>query len=161
MPESSILWRMNRRNNRRTRPDAIRALTIALALFVVPLGAAVVFGQKGGEDETGPYLVVDGWMKPFARPGYIQASQGGVFAESANRIFVVNRGELELPPTLPTAFNGAWGSTGQKASDATADSAVSTLACRINRSSIPPVTTFESRASQARLRAEVSDSCAG
>jgi DNA-binding beta-propeller fold protein YncE len=110
---------MNWRHNRRTRPDAIRALTIALALFAVPLGAAVLFGQKGGEDETGPYRVVDGWMKAFARPGYIQASQGGVFAESANRIFVVNRGELKLPPTLPTAFNGAWGSTGQKASEAT------------------------------------------
>ena len=63
--------------------------------------------QKGGEDETGPYLVADNWMKPFARPGYIQGSQGGVFAESPNRIFVLNRGELKLPAKLPDAFNGA------------------------------------------------------
>jgi len=74
--------------------------------------------QKGGEDETGPYSVVDKWMKPFARSGYIQGSQGGVFAESANRIFVLNRGELKLPETLPEGFNGAWGSLGQQATNA-------------------------------------------
>jgi DNA-binding beta-propeller fold protein YncE len=67
--------------------------------------------QKGGEDITGPYDVVDGWVKPFAKPGYIQGSQGGVFAESPNRIFVLNRGELKLPDKLPEfGFNGAWGS---------------------------------------------------
>src|SRR5258705_5311064 len=75
--------------------------------------------KKGGEDETGPYVNVDNWMKPFARPGYIQGSQGGVFAESANRIFVLNRGELKLPATLPDTFNGSWGSLGQQATQGT------------------------------------------
>jgi DNA-binding beta-propeller fold protein YncE len=80
---------------------------------LVWLAAAVSLSaqtQKGGEDITGPYDVVDGWMKPFAQPGYIQGSQGGVFAESPNRIFVLNRGELKLPDKLPEfGFNGAWG----------------------------------------------------
>ena len=98
----------------------MRTALVALAA-IVTIGAssgALSSGgrpQKGGEDETGPYTLVSDWMKPFARPGYIQGSQGGVFAESPNRIFVANRGELKLPATLPPGFNGAWGSLGQQA----------------------------------------------
>ena len=99
----------------------MRLLCIALLLTAPALGCAVARSEKGGEDETGPYVVVDTWMKPFAQPGYIQGSQGGVLAESADRIFVLNRGELKLPDKLPDAFNGAWGSLGQKASDARAE----------------------------------------
>ena len=96
----------------------MRSIGVVFAAVVVlsPVTASV---QKGGEDETGPYLVVDKWMQPFAQPGYIQGSQAGVFAESPDRIFVLNRGELKLPDTLPTDFNGAWGSTGQRATLAT------------------------------------------
>jgi DNA-binding beta-propeller fold protein YncE len=104
------------------RRDAMRAMTLVLVLAIAPVeGALGPRGQKGGEDETGPYVVVENWMKPFARPGYSQGSQGGVFAESADRIFVLNRGELKLPATLPPGFNGAWGSTGQKATEAAAE----------------------------------------
>ena len=71
--------------------------------------------QKGGEEETGPYDVVANFPAPFARTGYTQGSQGGVFAESPNRIFLLNRGELKLPEKLPNNFNGAWGSLGQQA----------------------------------------------
>ena len=71
--------------------------------------------QKGGEDETGPYDVSTKWPAPFARAGYVQGSQGGVFAETPNRIFLANRGELKLPEKLPSNFNGAWGSLGQAA----------------------------------------------
>lgn len=71
--------------------------------------------QKGGEEETGPYEVVSKWPQPFARQGYIQGSQGGVFAESPNRIFMANRGEIKLPDKLPNNFNGAWGSFGTPA----------------------------------------------
>ena len=92
------------------------ALAVLVAIGAMPAAALL---QKGGEDETGPYLVVDKWMKPFAKPGYIQGSQGGVFAESPNRIFVLNRGELKLPEKLPDTFNGAWGSLGQQATQAT------------------------------------------
>src|SRR5213593_3760306 len=79
------------------------------------LGVLSSNSQKGGEEETGPYEVVDKWPQPFARQGYIQGSQGGVFAESPNRIILLNRGELKLPDKLPAAFNGAWGSLGQPA----------------------------------------------
>ncbi|PYR96074.1 MAG: hypothetical protein DMG12_27170, partial [Acidobacteria bacterium] len=79
------------------------------------LGRLSSNSQKGGEDETGPYEVVAKWPQPFARQGYIQGSQGGVFAESPNRIFMANRGELKLPDKLPNNFNGAWGSVGSPA----------------------------------------------
>ena len=96
----------------------MRKLLLAVAA-VVGLGllsAPAELQQKGGEgDETGPYDVVDKWPQPFARPGYIQGSQGGVFAESANRIFMANRGEPKLPDKLPNNFNGAWGSLGSQA----------------------------------------------
>ena len=89
------------------------ALAVAFGLAMISLPALAQ--PKGGEEETGPYEVVAKWPQPFARPGYIQGSQGGVFAETPNRIFIVNRGELKLPEKLPNNFNGAWGSTGQQA----------------------------------------------
>ena len=79
------------------------------------LGVLSSNSQKGGEEETGPYEVVPKWPQPFARQGYIQGSQGGVFAETPNRIFIANRGEIKLPEKLPNNFNGAWGSFGTPA----------------------------------------------
>ena len=106
----------------------------ALALVVVfgfgLLSAPALLQQKGGGDETGVYDVVSNWPQPFARQGYIQGSQGGVFAESPNRIFVANRGEVKLPkrspdsPVLgPMAFNGSFGSLGMRATTATSGAA--------------------------------------
>src|SRR6202163_4691413 len=69
-------------------------------------------GVHGGEDETGPYDLVRNWPHPFARSGYISGSQGGVFAESPDRIFLLNRGELKLPDRVPADFTGAWGFLG-------------------------------------------------
>jgi hypothetical protein len=63
-------------------------------------------------DETGPYEVVPNWPQQLARPGYALGSQGGVFAESPNRIILVNRGEIKLPDKLPNNFTGAYGSIG-------------------------------------------------
>src|SRR5437016_13444089 len=76
------------------------------------LGLLSSNSQKGGEDETGPYEVVAKWPQPFARPGYIQGSQGGVFAESPNRIFMANRRAPKAPGKLPNNLNGARGSLG-------------------------------------------------
>src|SRR6185436_17956302 len=59
--------------------------------------------------------VVANWPQPlsFAKPGYIWGSTGGIFAETPNRIFIANRGELKLPATLPPGFTGFWGSIEQ------------------------------------------------
>ena len=62
-----------------------------LALIAVALSA---FPQKGGENETGPYDVVTNWPQNVCGDGYQIGSVGGVWAESADRVFVYARGCL-------------------------------------------------------------------
>jgi streptogramin lyase len=63
-------------------------------------GFAAVPGEKGGWDLTGPYDVVRDWPKPMSQlPGHDAWTWGsveGVFAESPNRVFIFQRGELPL-----------------------------------------------------------------
>jgi DNA-binding beta-propeller fold protein YncE len=95
-----------------TRAFAFGAL---LLVITFALSASASLQQKGGEEETGPYDVVDKWPTPWARPGYIWGSQPGIFAESPNRIFIAARGELKLPEPVGRGFNGIWGSLGERA----------------------------------------------
>jgi sugar lactone lactonase YvrE len=96
---------------RRTSFGRLWVLTaLVLWISVTPIASSQ---QKGGEDETGPYDVVEGWPTSWAQAGFVPGSQPGVFAESPNRIFVAARGELKLPEKLPPAFSGTWGSLGQ------------------------------------------------
>src|SRR5215831_3607665 len=59
---------------------------------------AAVAGQKGGQDIFGAYEVVQNWPKPISSlPGNEKWTWGagqGVFAESPNRVFILQRGEL-------------------------------------------------------------------
>jgi hypothetical protein len=68
--------------------------------------AAVFPGRRGGQDTFGHYAVVPDWPRPLAQlPEHAQWTWGAtqsVFAESADRVFVLQRGELprlERPPT--------------------------------------------------------------
>ena len=94
------------------------ALLAAIGVGYVALAAPQ---EKGGDDRTGPYDVAQGWPQPlsFAKPGYIWGSTGGIFAETPNRIFIANRGELKLPATLPPGFTGFWGSFNEQATTPT------------------------------------------
>ena len=97
------------------RKNVLRLLTTAMVLamawalvWVLPravhgqakpgYGFAAVPGEKGGWDLTGPYQVAPGWPKPMSQlPGHEKWGWGaveGVFAESPNRIFIAQRGEL-------------------------------------------------------------------
>ena len=89
----------------------MRRYGLPLVLLLSLVSTLALARQKGGEDETGEYIPASGWPAPFARPGYIQGVQTGIFAESPNRIFIMNRGELKLPDKLPARFNGSWGSS--------------------------------------------------
>ena len=87
-------------------PSALRRL-LAASLFAVIAStphAALMQQQKGGEEETGPYDIVENWPQPWSKAGYIWGSQPGVFAESPNRIFIASRGEIKLP--APGAVDG-------------------------------------------------------
>ena len=68
--------------------------------------------ERGGFDVSGPYQVAPNWpKKTWPAPGYIWGSQGGVFPESADRVFLVSRGEIELPKDVRIGpnFPGNWG----------------------------------------------------
>ena len=59
---------------------------------------AAVPGEKGGQDIFGAYEVVPNWPKPLTSlPGHEKWTWGAgqsVFAESPNRVFILQRGEL-------------------------------------------------------------------
>ena len=72
------------------------------------IGFAAVAGERGGQDPTGPYEVVADWPKPMSQlPGHEKWTWGamqGVFAESPDRVFILQRGELpqlERPQEVP------------------------------------------------------------
>ncbi|MBI4887494.1 MAG: hypothetical protein HY824_10400 [Acidobacteria bacterium] len=68
--------------------------------------------ERGGFDISGPYQVDPNWpKKTWPAPGYIWGSQGGVFPESADKVFLVSRGEIELPKDVRIGpnFPGNWG----------------------------------------------------
>ena len=98
-----------------------RTATIVLALAVglaagIPLGgrlmpapagaatgtASAVVDAIGAEDVSGPYEVVPGWPKDLSTlPGHEKWTFGGargIFAESPNRVYLLNGGEL---PNIP------------------------------------------------------------
>jgi hypothetical protein len=61
--------------------------------------------EKGGQEEFGPYELVDNWPQPLEdgpdgikHEGWTWGSVGAVFAETPDRIWIAQRGELPLPP---------------------------------------------------------------
>jgi sugar lactone lactonase YvrE len=66
-----------------------------LLLLMAGLALAAAAQQKGGEDETGPYEVVPNWPQPLHNDGWTWGSTAAVWAESPDRVFVFQRGELE------------------------------------------------------------------
>jgi len=93
------------------------AMVALVALFPSPAslqqGPAPRFvEQRGGFDISGPYDVDPNWpKKTWPAPGYIWGSQSGVYPESADRVFLASRGEIELPKDVKIApnFPGNWG----------------------------------------------------
>ena len=64
-------------------------------------GFAAIPGEKGGQDLFGAYEPVVGWPKPMSEslPGHENWTWGsaeGIFPESPDRVFLVQRGELPV-----------------------------------------------------------------
>ena len=60
--------------------------------------------EKGGQEEFGPYELVENWPMPLpdeadgiSHDGWTWGSVGAVYAESPDRIWIAQRGELPLP----------------------------------------------------------------
>ena len=68
-----------------------------------PSGGAAA-QEKGGQEEFGPYELVENWPQPLPdgpdgvkHEGWTWGSVGAVFAETPDRIWIAQRGELPLP----------------------------------------------------------------
>lgn len=88
--------------------------------MVARLGAIalLVFGQSVQAQDTGvigpsPYnFTTESWMQPFAQDGFTWGGNSGVYVESQDRIFFLQRGETELPDPLPSEYTSFAGSLG-------------------------------------------------
>ena len=85
----------------------VLAVVVAAGLLTGPVSL-----QDLGPTGPSPYDVVGGWMKPFASEGFAWGGNSDVFAESPDRIFVVQRGETRLPDPVQPGFAGFAGSIG-------------------------------------------------
>jgi hypothetical protein len=74
--------------------------------------------EKGGGDETGAYDVVPGWLKPPNPEGWVPGPITAIFAESPDRVFLIERGELPLPEKVKPGPGAMFGATGRSASGA-------------------------------------------
>lgn len=86
-----------------------------LAALSGALLCASAGGQPGnarGPIGESPYEIVSGWHKPFQAPGFAFGGNSGVWAESADRILIAQRGETVLPHPVPEDFPGFAGALG-------------------------------------------------
>jgi hypothetical protein len=97
---------------------------LSLIIGVALACAGTLVGQeKGGGDESGAYEVVHNWLKPLPdHEGWVAAPVTAIFAESPDRVFLVQRGELPRPEgrrggAPPTLF----ATPGRSATSAVAD----------------------------------------
>ena len=89
-----------------------KSVLVLVAVVAGGLCAAPALLQDLGPRGPSPYEVVDGWLKPFADDGFAWGGNSGVFPESPDRSFVVQRGETRLPDPVPPVFAGFVGSIG-------------------------------------------------
>ena len=90
------------------KPLALTASLLTILAVTPAMRAQSV--PPEGPIGPGPYNVLRGWQKPFAGPGYAFGGNSGVFAESPDRIFILQRGEFKLPDPLPAEYGGFAGS---------------------------------------------------
>jgi len=71
---------------------------------VATAAAPAVTAEKGGQEEFGPYELVENWPQPLPdgadgvkHEGWTWGSVGAVYAETPDRIWIAQRGELPLP----------------------------------------------------------------
>ena len=88
------------------------AVRILLAVAMGGILTSHASAQDLGPAVPAPYEAVEGWLEPFAGEGFAFGGNSGVFPESPDRIFVLQRGETRLPDPVPDGFDGYAGSIG-------------------------------------------------
>ena len=80
------------------------ASAVVMVVAVVALTPAAIEQDKGGQEEFGHYEVVPNWPQPLpdgpdgiTHDGWTWGSVGAVYAETPDRIWIAQRGELPLP----------------------------------------------------------------
>ena len=85
----------------------MRTLKVAFVMLfaLAALTPAAIEQEKGGQEEFGPYEPVPNWPQPLpdgpdgvTHDGWTWGSVGAVYAETPDRIWIAQRGELPLPP---------------------------------------------------------------
>ena len=81
-----------------------RFLLMLLMGVVLPAAVATSMQERGGQEEFGPYELVENWPLPLPdeadgvkHEGWTWGSVGAVYAETPDRIWIAQRGELPLP----------------------------------------------------------------
>ena len=90
----------------------ISSLLLASLWALYPSAAlpAEVLHPPGPTHGDNPYSVVKDWLQPFAPPGFVWGSHPGLFVESKDRIFIIQRGQLHIPDPKPAGFTNFYGS---------------------------------------------------
>ena len=81
-----------------------RFLLMLLMGVALPAAVATSMQERGGQEEFGPYELVENWPLPLPdeadgvkHEGWTWGSTGAVYAETPDRIWIAQRGELPLP----------------------------------------------------------------
>jgi len=94
----------------------MRKITQLVAISLATLLSFSSFAQPQGNARgpigPSPYDIVSLWHKPFAERGFAFGGNSGVWAESADRIIIAQRGETVLPYPIPDDFLGFAGDMG-------------------------------------------------
>lgn len=57
-----------------------------------------------------PFQVEENWLEPFSGKGFVWGSHPGIWVESEDRVFIIQRGELKIPTPKPEGFTNFYGS---------------------------------------------------
>ncbi|MEQ8408306.1 MAG: hypothetical protein RKH07_08530 [Gammaproteobacteria bacterium] len=91
----------------------LRASLLALTVATTSLGASLSWSQNArGPIGESPYDVIPLWADVFQEDGFAFGGNSGIWAESADRIIIAQRGETILPHPVPDDFLGFAGDLG-------------------------------------------------
>lgn len=91
----------------------MKIMQFGAGLMLGGMLAGLALAQDRGPIGPSPYEYhTETWMQPFAPEGFSWGGNAGVYAQSSDRIFFLQRGETELPNPIPPDYTNFPGSMG-------------------------------------------------